>query len=148
MVYCDLLFLMVLCTLYGVEPRESQTFQISASILLLLFLQSLQYWSLSRCLKTVFWLTDSLIWRQSGREKIMKNKSGQKKLFYVSDAVHRVLCLISHLTQQPSEGCCNPSFRDEEKENTHEKMSTLPQLTGLGFESLKPDSKVCISPRH
>ena len=43
MVYRDLLFLMVLCTLYGVEPRELQTFQIGASILLLLFSQSLQY---------------------------------------------------------------------------------------------------------
>lgn len=62
-------------------------------------------------------------------------------MFYVSDAIHRALCLLSHLTQQPSEGYCNLSFRDEEKENTHEKMSTLPRLTALGFESLQPDSK-------
>ena len=63
-------------------------------------------------------------------------------MFYVSDAIHRALCLLSHLTQQPSEGDCNLSFRGEEKEKTHEKMSILPQLTALGFESLQPDSKV------
>lgn len=69
-------------------------------------------------------------------------------MFYVSDAIHRALCLPFHLTQQLSEGDCSLSFRDEEKEKTHEKMSTLPQLTALGFESLQPDSKVCTSPLH
>lgn len=45
----------------------------------------------------------------------MKNKSDKRIMFYVSDAIHRALCLPLHLTQQLSEGDCNLSFRDEEK---------------------------------
>lgn len=135
-----------------IKPRELQTSQIIASVLFF-FLQFVQYLSLSRCLTTILWLTDYLIWRESVREKIVKNKSEEKNdYFFVPVAIHRALCLLSHLVWQSSEGdSIIVILISWMKKWRHERMSTLSQLTAPGepgFEPLQPDSKACTSPLH
>lgn len=72
--------------------------------------------------------------------------------FFVPVAIHRALCLLSHLVWQSSEGdSIIVILISWMKKWRHERMSTLPQLTAPGepgFEPLQPDSKACTSPLH